>query len=131
MVEEEEGMVVDTEEDMVEAVEVMVEDTVDTGGDMDMAKRREKPMPNQKPMLLLKPMLITDMEVMVVVMEATVVAMEDMDMVVNADPLNLDMDMGAMVDTDTVAMVDMDMVDTVITDKLLKNVYQITNIRLN
>ena len=129
--EEEEGMVVDTEEDMAEAVEGMVEDTVDTVGDMDMAKRREKPMPNQKPMLLLKPMLITDMEVMVVVMEATVVAMEDMDMVVNADPLNLDMDMGAMVDTDTVAMVDMDMVDTVITDKLLKNVYQITNIRLN
>merc|ERR1719367_150906 len=61
---------------------------------------------------------------MVVVMEATVVAMEDMDMVVNADPLNLDMDMGAMVDTDSVAMVAMDMVDTVITDKLFRNASQ-------
>merc|ERR1719188_2948998 len=75
-------------------------------------------------MLLLKPMLITE----VVVMEATVVAMEDMDMVVNADPLNLDMDMGAMVDTDTVAMVAMDMVDTVITDKLFRNAGQITTV---
>ena len=116
-------------EDMAEAVEVMVEDTVDTVEDMDMAKRREKPMPSQKPMLQLKPMLITDMEVMVVVMEATVVAMEDMDMVVNADPLNLDMDTEGMVDTDTVAMVAMDMVDTVITDKLFRNASQIINVR--
>ena len=110
--------------------EVMVEDTVDTVGDMDMVKRRERPMPSQKPMLLLKQMLITDMEVMVVVMEATVVAMEDMDMVVNADPLNLDMDTEGMVDTDTVAMVAMDMVDTVITDKLFRNASQITTVRL-
>ena len=79
MAEEEEDTVVDTEEDMAEAVEVMVEDTADTVGVMDMAKRRERPMPSQKPMLLLKPMLITDMEAMVVVMEATVVAMEDTD----------------------------------------------------
>merc|ERR1711937_1767 len=98
----------------------MVEDTVDTVGDTDMVKRRERPMPTQRPMLQLKPMLITDMEVMVVVMEATVVAMEDMDMVVNADPLNLDMDTGVMVDTDTVAMVVMAMVDTVITDRPFK-----------
>ena len=123
--EEEEDTVEDTEEDMAEAEEAMVEDTVDMGADMDMAKRRERPMPSQKPMLLLKQMLITDMEVMVVVMEATVVAMEDMDMVVNADQLNLDMDMGAMVDTDTVAMV-----DTVITDKLFRNACQITTVRL-
>ena len=115
----------DTEEDMAEAVEVMVEDTADTVEDMDMAKRREKLMPSQKPMLLLKQMLITDMEVMVVVMEATVVAMEDMDMVVNADPLNLDMDTVVMVVTDTVAMVAMDMVDMVITDKLFRNVCQL------
>ena len=90
---------------------------------MDMAKRRERPMPNQKPMLQLKPMLITDTEDMEVDMEA-------MDMVVNADPLTLDMDTGVMVDTATVAIVAMGMVDMVITDKLLKNVCQITNIRL-
>merc|ERR1719400_361167 len=99
-------------------------DTVDTVGDMDMVKRRERPMPSQKPMLQLKPMLIT-------VMEATVVAMEDMDMVVNADPLNQDMDTGVMVDTDTVAMVVMAMVDTVITDRPFKDACQITKIRLN
>ena len=116
--EEEEDMVVDTEEDMAEAVEVMVEDTVDTVGDMDMAKRRERPMPSQKPMLLLKQMLITDTGVMVVVMEAMEVAMVDTDMDVNVDPLSLDMDTEDMADTDMEAMVAMDMADMVITDKL-------------
>ena len=99
------------------AVEVMVEDMADTVGDMDMAKRRETPMPSQKPMLLLKQMLITDMEVMVVVMEAMVVAMGDTDMDVNVDLLSLDMDTEDMADTDMEAMVAMDMADMVIMDE--------------
>ena len=122
---------VDTEEDMVEAVEVMVEDTVDTVGDTDMVKRRERPMPSQKPMLLLKQMLITDTEVMVVVMEAMEVAMGDTDMDVNVDPLSLDMDTEDMADTDMEAMVAMDMADMVIMDKLCIDVSLITYFRLN
>ena len=121
--EEEEDMVADTEEDMAEAVEVMVEDTVDTVGDMDTAKRRERPMPSQKQMLLLKQMLITDTEVMAVVMEAMEVAMVDTDMDVNVDPLSLDMDTEDMVDTDMEAMVAMDMADMVIMDKLNTKVF--------
>ena len=114
---EEVDTVVDTEGDMVEAEEDTVEDMVDMVVDMGMAKRREKPMPSQRPMLLLSPTPITAMEDMVAVTEGMVVAMEDTDMAVNVDPLSLDMDTEAMVDMDMEAMVVMGMVDMVITDK--------------
>ena len=103
--------VVVTEEDTVVATEVVTEEDMAAMEvameDMDMVRRRETLMPNQKLMLLLKPMPITVMEAMEADMAVMVmVDTEDTAMGANGDQLNPATDM-AVTEEAMEAMVDM------------------------